>query len=96
MYIYSNSCEFKGKLAIIWQPKFDPKFINIVELFGYRIIANFVFPFKFHITDKIKGQAIKLSQIEKLGFKMSNVSSLTKAFYYKTYIRPYLVWNAIN
>jgi len=46
-YTFTN--EFKGKLAIIWQPKFDPKFINIVELFGYRIFANFEFPFKFGI-----------------------------------------------
>ena len=45
-----------------------------------------------HIESKIKGQAIKVNQLSKLGFKENGISAYTKAFYYKIYIRPYLLY----
>jgi len=45
-----------------------------------------------HLGEKIIGQAIKISQLEKLGFKYSGLSAQCKAFYYKTYIRPFLFY----
>ena len=45
-----------------------------------------------HIESKIKGQAIKVNQLSILGFKENGISAYTKAFYYKIYIRPYLLY----
>ena len=45
-----------------------------------------------HIENKIKVQAIKVNQLSKLGFKENGISAYTKAFYYKIYIRPNLLY----
>ena len=45
-----------------------------------------------HLDEKINGQAVKISQLEKIGFKYTGLSADTKAFYYKTYVRPYLFY----
>lgn len=44
------------------------------------------------ITDKIKGQAARVESLNRIGFSSKSLGPLIKAFYFRTYIRPYLYY----
>lgn len=45
----------------------------------------------YNISERIRCLAAKFNSLEKLGFKSNSVRPRLKAFYYKTYVRPYLL-----
>ncbi len=45
-----------------------------------------------HISEKIRGHACKMASLEKLGMKLPSLSPIMKGFYYKIYVRPYLLY----
>ena len=71
--------------------KLDNKILPVVECTKYLgIYINAHLSETNNMDEKIKGLITKVHQLNKLGFNSPNISLETKAFYFRTYIRPYL------
>lgn len=95
--IFHNKCKYVKKNTDNSDDRIrfrlDGQLVPIVDKIRYlgtwidKYLTN-----SYNISDKIRGLACKINSLEKLGFKTKSIKPSLKAFYYKTYVRPYFLY----